>query len=44
MKTFKIYTFSQILTVKNCKDLEDAIQKTGLKEDVIFKTEEVTNE
>ena len=41
MKTFKIYTVSQVLTVNNCKDLDDAIKKAGLSKDAIFKTEEV---
>ena len=41
MKTFKIYTVSQVLTVNNCKDLDHAIEKTGLPKETIFKTEEV---
>ena len=41
MKTFVIYTCMQKITVSNCKDLEHAIEKTGIPKDAIFKTEEI---
>lgn len=44
MKTFKIYTFSQVITVKNCKEQEDAIKKSGLSPDVIFKIEQLPSD
>lgn len=42
MKTFVLYTIGcQKITVRNCKNLKDALRKTGLKEEVVFKVEEI---
>ena len=41
MKTFKLYTFSQILTVKNCKDQEQALNKANLNIALVWKIEQV---
>ena len=40
MKTFILYTISQKVTVKNCKDLDHALSKADLTQDEIFKSEE----
>lgn len=41
MKTYKLYTFSSILIVKNCKDLDEALDKAKLNTTLIWKSEEI---
>jgi hypothetical protein len=41
MKTFKLYTFSQVLTVKNCRNQEEALDKAKLDITVVWKIEEI---
>ena len=41
MKAFKLYTFGQVLTVKNCKNQKEALEKAKLDITVVWKIEEV---
>ena len=41
MRTFKLYTFSQIVTVKNCANYAEALHKTGFFDSEIWKVVEV---
>lgn len=41
MKTFKLYTVGQILTVKNCKNQNEALEKAKLELATVWKIEEV---
>lgn len=45
--TFKVFTFSQILTVKNCKDMADCVAKLSMHgisfKDHVWNIEEVKN-
>lgn len=41
MKTFKLYTFEQVLTVKNCKNQEEALNKAKLDISLVWKTEQI---
>lgn len=41
MKTFKLHTISQILTVKNCRNQNEALEKAKLNISTVFKIEEI---
>jgi len=40
MKTFKLYTFGQVFTVKNCKNQNEALEKAKLSLATVWKIEE----
>lgn len=41
MKTYKLYTFDNVLTVNNCKNQDEALEKAKLDITVVWKIEEV---
>ena len=41
MKIFKLFTVSQILTVKNCKNIKEALKKADLNSKDVWKIKEV---
>lgn len=41
MKTFRLYTVSEIITVRNCANYAEALHKTGFFDSEIWKVTEV---